>query len=91
MHNCGGGPKHEVLGFGYWSNPGPVKEYLVKGGEYQVIDIPPGLTHSITNVGSSEMVTLFWSSELFDPDHPDTYYLPVDFEEQSKPLALENA
>jgi UDP-2-acetamido-2,6-beta-L-arabino-hexul-4-ose reductase len=70
---------------------GPVKEYLVKGGEYQVIDIPPGLTHSITNVGSSEMVTLFWSSELFDPDHPDTYYLPVDFEEQSKPLALENA
>jgi UDP-2-acetamido-2,6-beta-L-arabino-hexul-4-ose reductase len=70
---------------------GPVKEYLVKGSEYQVIDIPPGFTHSITNVGSSEMVTLFWASELFDPDHPDTYYLPVDFEEQSKPLALENA
>jgi UDP-2-acetamido-2,6-beta-L-arabino-hexul-4-ose reductase len=70
---------------------GPIKEYLVKGSEYQVIDIPPGLTHSITNVGSSEMVTLFWSSELFDPDHPDTYYLPVDFEEQSKPLALESA
>jgi UDP-2-acetamido-2,6-beta-L-arabino-hexul-4-ose reductase len=70
---------------------GPVKEYLVKGSEYQVIDIPPGLTHSITNVGSREMVTLFWSSELFDPDHPDTYYLRVDFEEQRKPLALEKA
>jgi UDP-2-acetamido-2,6-beta-L-arabino-hexul-4-ose reductase len=70
---------------------GPIKEYLVKGSEYQVIDIPPGFTHSITNIGSSEMVTLFWSSELFDPDHPDTYYLPVDFEEQSKPLVLENA
>jgi hypothetical protein len=26
------------------------------------------------------MVTIFWSSELFDPDHLDTYYLPVDFE-----------
>jgi UDP-2-acetamido-2,6-beta-L-arabino-hexul-4-ose reductase len=70
---------------------GPMKEYFVKGSEYQVIDIPPGFTHSITNVGTSEMVTLFWSSELFDPNRTDTYYLPVEFEEQSKPLALENA
>jgi UDP-2-acetamido-2,6-beta-L-arabino-hexul-4-ose reductase len=70
---------------------GPVREYLVKGSEYQVIDIPPGFTHSITNIGSSEMVTLFWSSELFDPDHPDTYYLPVDFEKHNEPLAMENA
>ena len=64
---------------------GPIKEYLVKGSEYQVIDIPPGFTHSITNVGTGEMVTLFWSSEIFDPDRPDTYYLPVDVR-QSKPL-----
>jgi hypothetical protein len=28
------------------------------------------------------MVTLFWSSEIFDPDRPDTYFLPVDFEER---------
>ncbi len=70
---------------------GPVMEYPVTGGEYQVIDIPPGFTHSITNVGSGEMVTLFWSSEMFDPDHPDTYYLPVDVEVQSKPLSMENA
>jgi UDP-2-acetamido-2,6-beta-L-arabino-hexul-4-ose reductase len=70
---------------------GPIKEYLVKGSEYQVIDIPPGFTHSITNIGSSEMVTLFWSSELFDPNRTDTYYLPVDFEEQSKHISLENA
>jgi UDP-2-acetamido-2,6-beta-L-arabino-hexul-4-ose reductase len=43
-----------------------------------VIDIPPGFTHSITNVGAREMVTLFWSSEIFDPNRPDTYYLAVD-------------
>jgi UDP-2-acetamido-2,6-beta-L-arabino-hexul-4-ose reductase len=55
-----------------------VREYPVRGDKYQVVDIPPGLTHSITNVGSSDMVTLFWSSELFDPNHPDTYFLPVD-------------
>jgi hypothetical protein len=23
------------------------------------------------------MVTLFWASEIFDPDSPDTYFLPV--------------
>lgn len=55
-----------------------VHEYAVKGREYQVIDIPPGFTHSITNSGEGEMVTLFWASEIFDPNRPDTYYLPVD-------------
>ena len=54
-----------------------VREYRVNGREFQVIDIPPGFTHSITNVGHGEMVTLFWASEVFDPNRPDTYYLPV--------------
>ncbi len=70
---------------------GPVEEYFVSGSAYKVIDIPPGFTHSITNVGTGEMVTLFWSSEMFDPNRPDTYYLRVDFEEQSPSLSLENA
>jgi UDP-2-acetamido-2,6-beta-L-arabino-hexul-4-ose reductase len=70
---------------------GPVEEYSVTGSAYQVIDIPPGFTHSITNIGSSEMVTLFWSSEIFDPNRPDTYYLPVDATPQSKPMSLETA
>jgi UDP-2-acetamido-2,6-beta-L-arabino-hexul-4-ose reductase len=70
---------------------GPVEEYSVTGSAYQVIDIPPGFTHSITNVGTGEMVTLFWSSEMFDPNRPDTYYLLVDFEERSRSLSLENA
>lgn len=54
-----------------------VTEYLVRGEDYRVLDIPPGHTHSITNVGDGEMITLFWASEVFDPDHPDTYYLEV--------------
>jgi UDP-2-acetamido-2,6-beta-L-arabino-hexul-4-ose reductase len=70
---------------------GPVDEYPVTGSEYRVIDIPPGFTHSITNIGAGEMVTLFWSSEIFDPNRPDTYYLPVDFEVQSKSVLLEKA
>lgn len=63
---------------------GPVVEYTVTGSAYQVIDIPPGYTHSITNTGSGEMITLFWSSEMFDPNCPDTHYLPVDYLAESK-------
>lgn len=70
---------------------GPIEEYSVRGSAYQVIDIPPGFTHSITNVGSGEMVTLFWASEIFNPNRTDTYYLPVDFEAQSKSMSLESA
>jgi UDP-2-acetamido-2,6-beta-L-arabino-hexul-4-ose reductase len=70
---------------------GPVEEYSVTGSTYRVIDIPPGFTHSITNVGDGEMVTLFWASETFDPNRPDTYYLPVDFEERTTSLLLEKA
>ncbi len=54
-----------------------VEEYRVSGKEYQVVDIPPGYTHSIENVGEGEMVTLFWASEVFEPERPDTYFVPV--------------
>jgi UDP-2-acetamido-2,6-beta-L-arabino-hexul-4-ose reductase len=54
-----------------------VVEYRVRGEVFQVIDIPPGYTHSIENIGSGDMVTLFWASEIFDPDRPDTYFLSV--------------
>ncbi len=55
-----------------------VREYRVSGTDYRVIDIPPGYTHSISNIGEGEMITLFWANEVFDPNHPDTYYLEVD-------------
>ncbi len=60
-----------------------VVEYRLCGRDYQVVDIPPGYTHSIQNVGAGEMVTLFWASEIFNPDRPDTYYLPVDEPQQT--------
>lgn len=55
-----------------------IHEFRVRGEDYRVVDIPPGYTHSITNVGATEMVTLFWASEIFDPARADTYFLPVD-------------
>lgn len=54
-----------------------VVEYRVCGEAFRVIDIPPGYTHSLENIGSGDMVTLFWASEILDPDRPDTYFMPV--------------
>jgi UDP-2-acetamido-2,6-beta-L-arabino-hexul-4-ose reductase len=54
-----------------------VIEYPVKGEEFRVVDIPPGYTHSIENVGTSELITLFWASEIFTSERPDTYALSV--------------
>lgn len=51
--------------------------YHVSGKKLQMVDIPCGYTHNIENVGSEDMVTVMWANECFDPDHPDTFYLPV--------------
>lgn len=54
-----------------------IMEYPVSGEKYQVLDIPPGYTHSIENTGETILVTLFWASEMFVPEKPDTYYEKV--------------
>lgn len=56
---------------------GEVIEYRVCGKEFKVVDIPPGYAHSIENVGSTELITLFWASEIFDPKKPDVYFQNV--------------
>ncbi len=54
-----------------------ILEYPVNGENYHVVDIPPGYTHFIENIGTGTLVTLFWASEMFDPDRPDTYFEKV--------------
>ena len=56
---------------------GQVIEYPVSGDQPQVVDIPTGYTHNIENTGDTDMVTIMWASECFDPEKPDTYYLEV--------------
>ncbi len=51
--------------------------YEVSGENIQIVDIPPGYTHSIENIGDGEMITLFWANEIFDSENPDTYYEEV--------------
>lgn len=56
----------------------PVDEYRVSGNKPTVVEMAPGLTHSITNVSKTEnLVTIMWANETFDPERPDTYYEEV--------------
>jgi UDP-2-acetamido-2,6-beta-L-arabino-hexul-4-ose reductase len=54
-----------------------VTEYYVSGEKLEVVDIPTGYTHSIKNLGDTDMVTLMWANECFDPGKPDTYFEEV--------------
>ncbi len=51
-----------------------VRSFVVSGEAPCYVDIPTLQTHNITNVGEGELVTLFWSHEVFDPAAPDTYF-----------------
>jgi UDP-2-acetamido-2,6-beta-L-arabino-hexul-4-ose reductase len=59
-------------------NSKEVIEYHVSGQKLQVIDIPPGYIHNITNIGEDDLVTIMWASELFDKQNPDTYPMEVE-------------
>jgi len=56
---------------------GNVIEYPVTGCEFRVVDIPPGYTHSIENVGQNDLIVLFWADEIFDPNFPDAFGMTV--------------
>ncbi|MBU5343515.1 capsular polysaccharide biosynthesis protein CapF [Caldifermentibacillus hisashii] len=58
-------------------NSNDVIEYYVSEEKLEVVDIPPGYTHNIENLGDKDMVTIMWANEPFDPENPDTYFLEV--------------
>jgi UDP-2-acetamido-2,6-beta-L-arabino-hexul-4-ose reductase len=51
--------------------------YEVSGEKLEVVRIPPGYTHNIENTGESDMVTLMWANEVFNPQKPDTFFEKV--------------
>jgi UDP-2-acetamido-2,6-beta-L-arabino-hexul-4-ose reductase len=53
--------------------------YYISDKKIEVVDIPPGYTHSIENLtdDDGEMILLIWANEVFDPENPDTYYCEV--------------
>lgn len=47
--------------------------FELSGDNPTFIDIPTLHTHNLINTGQTELVTVFWSNDHFDPAHPDTY------------------
>ena len=55
-----------------------VIEFEADGDHLKAVYMLPGYTHNIINLSETEnLVTLMWANELFDPKHPDTFYLKV--------------
>jgi UDP-2-acetamido-2,6-beta-L-arabino-hexul-4-ose reductase len=40
-------------------------EYPVSGNKLEVVDIPVGYTHNISNTGETDMVTVMWCNDTF--------------------------
>ena len=53
-------------------------EHHCTGDAPRFITIPPMHTHNITNIGTDELLTLFWISESYDPEDADTFFEPVE-------------
>lgn len=53
-------------------------EYEVSGDRIQSVIMLPGYTHNIINLSATEdLVTVMYCNEIFDPNHPDTFFDPV--------------
>ena len=57
-----------------------VIEFEVSGEKIEAIHMLPGYTHNIINLSETEnLVTVMWANELFDPNHPDTFFEEVSY------------
>ena len=55
-----------------------VLEFEVSGDNIQCVHMLPGYTHNIINLSETEnLVTVMYCNEIFNPEKPDTYFLPV--------------
>ena len=55
-----------------------VIEFEVSGDNIQCVHMLPGYTHNIINLSETDnLVTVMYCNEIFDPNHPDTYFEPV--------------
>ncbi len=57
-----------------------VVTFRVSGSEPVVLDMPTLWVHNLRNVGDEDLITVFWSDQLLDPEHPDQYPMNVDQE-----------
>jgi len=53
-------------------------ELFTSGEKSEIIEMVPGWTHDITNIGDDELICMLWANEVFDRDKPDTFFCPLD-------------
>lgn len=59
-------------------NTGEKVEFEVSGDKIEAIHMIPGWTHNITNMSDTEdLVTVMICNEVFDSNHPDTFFETV--------------
>lgn len=51
--------------------------YKVSDKKMEIVEMIPGYTHNIKNIGKEEMILILWANEIFDQNKPDTYFLKV--------------
>ena len=54
-----------------------VISFKVGGDRPAIVDMPTMWAHSITNTGDSDLITLFWADQVFNPLDPDTFHESV--------------
>jgi len=54
-----------------------VLNFDLDGSQAAYVDMPIWYTHNITNIGDEDVYTIFWISEFFNADDPDTYFESV--------------
>ena len=53
-------------------------EFDVSGDKIEAVHMLPGYTHNIINLSKTDdLVTLMWANEIFDQNHPDTFFEEV--------------
>lgn len=59
-------------------NTGEIVEFEVSGDKIEAVHMIPGWTHNIINLSETEnLVTVMTCNEVFNPNHPDTFFEKV--------------
>lgn len=59
-------------------NTEEIVEFEVSGDKIEAVHMIPGWTHNIINLSETEnLVTVMTCNEIFNPNHPDTFFDPV--------------
>ena len=68
-----------------------VLDFYLDGNEPAYVDMPIWYTHNIKNIGITELITLFWINEPYDPENSDTYFIKVYLNNYEKTKSINSS